>query len=122
MQAFIWVGSDEPMIRNNPVKHTRIFSFICIPHGIFQDLFGSFVLSPSDLWTSTVSNDHALYCMLNHGNTLEQLLHCLSLFSCQLESNFPPAAQLLLAQSEQGDLVGHHLRLSNVLENFSTQL
>jgi hypothetical protein len=40
----------------------------------------------------------------------------LSLSSCQLESTLPPAAQLLLSQSQQGDLVGHHLRLSNVLK------
>jgi hypothetical protein len=54
---------------------------------------------------SETSNNHALYCMLNHGNTLVQLLHCLSLSSCQLESPLPPAAQLLLSQSQQGDLV-----------------
>jgi hypothetical protein len=57
--------------------------------------------------------------MLNHGNPVVQLLHCLSLFSCQLESTLPPAAQLLLSQSQQGDLFGHHLRFSNVLERMS---
>jgi hypothetical protein len=57
--------------------------------------------------------------MLNHGNTLVQLLHCLSLSSCQLESTLPPAAQLLLSQTQQGNLVGYCLRLSNVLENIS---
>jgi hypothetical protein len=36
-----------------------------------------------------------------------------SVFSC------PPAAQFLLLQSKQGDLVGHHLRLSEVLERIS---
>jgi hypothetical protein len=53
---------------------------------------------------SETSNDHALCCMLNHANTLVQLLHCLSLSSCQLKST-PPAAQLLLSQSEYGYLV-----------------
>jgi hypothetical protein len=76
----------------------------------------------SVLWAPTVrtltetSNDHALCYTLNHGNTLVQLLHCLSLSSCQLESTLPPTAQLILSQSQQGDLVWHHLRLSNVLE------
>jgi hypothetical protein len=56
--------------------------------------------------------------MLNHGNTLVQLLHCLSLTSCQLESTLPPAAQLLLSQSQQGDLVGYHLRLLTSLRQF----
>jgi hypothetical protein len=64
------------------------------------------------LTLSETSNDHALCCMLNRGNTLVQLLHCLSLSSCQLESNF-------LSQSQQDDLVGHHLRLSYVLERIS---
>jgi hypothetical protein len=59
---------------------------------------------------SEASNDHALCCMLNHGSVLVELLHC------QLESTLPPAAQLLLSQSQQGDLVGYHLRLSNILE------
>jgi hypothetical protein len=85
----------------------------------------NFSLDPSLLWAPTVrtlsenSNDHALYCMLNHGNILVQLLRCLSLSSCQLESATPPANQLLLSQSQEGDLVGHHLRRSNVLENIS---
>jgi hypothetical protein len=35
------------------------------------------------------------------------------------KSTIPPAAQLLLLQSQQGDLVGHHLRLSNALETIS---
>jgi hypothetical protein len=48
-----------------------------------------------------------------------QLLHCLSLSSCQLELILPPAAQLFLLQSQRGDLVGHRLRLSNVLEVIS---
>jgi hypothetical protein len=52
----------------------------------------------------------------NHGNILVQLLHCLTISFFQLESTFPPIAQLLLSQSQQGDLVGHHLQLSNVLE------
>jgi hypothetical protein len=43
----------------------------------------------------------------------------LSLSSYQLESTLPPAAQLLLSQSQQGDLVWHHLQLSNVLERIS---
>jgi hypothetical protein len=30
--------------------------------------------------------------------------------------NSPPTAQLLLSQTQEGELVGHHLRLSNVLE------
>jgi hypothetical protein len=64
-------------------------------------------------------NSPALWCMLNHGNTLVQLLHCPSLPSCQLESTLPPAAQLLLSQSPQGDLVRHHLWISNVLERVS---
>jgi hypothetical protein len=65
------------------------------------------------------SNDYALCCMLNHGNTVVRLLRCLSLSSCQLESTLPPAAQLLLSQSQQGDLVGHYLRFSNVPERIS---
>jgi hypothetical protein len=65
---------------------------------------------------SETSKDHAFGCMLNHGNILVQLLHCVSLSSCQLASTLPPATQLLLSQCQQGDLVGHHLWLSNVLE------
>jgi hypothetical protein len=34
-----------------------------------------------------------------------------------LESTPPPAAQLRLSQSQPGDLVGHHLRLSNIRES-----
>jgi hypothetical protein len=55
--------------------------------------------------------------MLNHGNTLVQLLHCLSLSSSQLESAFPPA--LVSVAILTGRLVGHHLALSNVLERIS---
>jgi hypothetical protein len=51
-------------------------------------------------------------------DTFTQLLHCLSLSSCQLEWT-PPTAQLLLSQSQQGDLVGHPLRLSSVLVRIS---
>jgi hypothetical protein len=68
---------------------------------------------------SKTSNDHALYGMLNHGNTLVQLLHCIALSSCQLESTLPPTAQLLLSQSWQGHVVGPHLWLSNFLERIS---
>jgi hypothetical protein len=39
--------------------------------------------------------------------------------SCQLEITLRPAAQLLLSQSQQGDLVGHHLQLPNVREKIS---
>jgi hypothetical protein len=45
----------------------------------------SLFLDPSVLWAPTVrtisetSNYHALCCRVNHGNTLVQLLHCLSL-------------------------------------------
>jgi hypothetical protein len=39
--------------------------------------------------------------MLNHRNTLVQLLHYLSLSFCQLKSLLPPAAQLLPSQSRQ---------------------
>jgi hypothetical protein len=53
------------------------------------------------------------------GNPLVQLLHCLSLFICQPESTLAPAARLLLSQSQRSDLVGHHLRLSNLLERIS---
>jgi hypothetical protein len=62
---------------------------------------------------------YAVCCMLNYGNTLVQLLHCLSLSSCQFEWTLPPGAQLLLSQSQQGDLVGHRLRLSNFLQRIS---
>jgi hypothetical protein len=54
------------------------------------DPFVSFFLDPSVLWAPTVCtfskslNDHALCHMLNHWNTLLQLLHCLLLSSCQL--------------------------------------
>jgi hypothetical protein len=68
---------------------------------------------------SETSNDHALFCILNHGNILLQLLHCLSLSSCQLESTLPSAAQLLLSQSQQGNLIGHHLGLLRVFEGIS---
>jgi hypothetical protein len=54
--------------------------------------------------------------MQNHGNTLVQLLHCLLLSSGQLTLTLLPAAHLVLSQSEEGDLIGHHLRLSNILE------
>jgi hypothetical protein len=47
-----------------------------------------------------------------------QLLHCLSLSSYQLRTTLTFAAQLLPSQSQQGDLVGHQLRLSNVLGEF----
>jgi hypothetical protein len=57
--------------------------------------------------------------VLNHRNTPVQLLRCLSLFSSLIESTSPPAAQLLLSQARQGDLVGYHLRLSNVFERIS---
>jgi hypothetical protein len=81
-----------------------------------------FSIFPSVFWATTVhtisgtSNDHALCCMLSDGNTLVQLLHCVWFSSSLLKSTLPPAAQLLLSQSQQGDLVWHHLRLSNVLE------
>jgi hypothetical protein len=68
---------------------------------------------------SETSNHHALCSILSHGNTLVQLLHCLSLSSKQLDSTLPPAAQLLLSQTQEGDLVGNHLRLSNALEKIS---
>jgi hypothetical protein len=68
---------------------------------------------------SETSNDNAICCMLNHGNTLVQLLHRLLYSSCLPESTLPPAAQLHLLQYQQGDLVGHHLRLSNILERIS---
>jgi hypothetical protein len=83
-----------------------------------------FFLDPSVLWALTVrklsetSNDYALCCVINLWNTVVQLLHCLPLSSFQLESTPSPAAHLLLSQSEQGDLVGHHLRLSNFLREF----
>jgi hypothetical protein len=56
--------------------------------------------------------------MLNHGSTLLQMLCCLSLSRYQLESKLPPAAQFLLSQFKQGDLVGHHLWLWSVLREF----
>jgi hypothetical protein len=43
----------------------------------------------------------------------------LSLSVGQLASTLPPAALLLLSQSQQGDLGGHYLRLSNLLEGIS---
>jgi hypothetical protein len=70
----------------------------------------------------TFRNVNRSCIMLNHGNTQVQLLLCLLLSSCQLESTLPPAAQLFLSQCQQGDLVGHRLLLSNPSENFSTQL
>jgi hypothetical protein len=65
------------------------------------------------------SNDHAVCYMLNHGNTLVQMLHCLSLSSCQLEATVPPTAQFLLSQSQQGNLIINYLRISNILERIS---
>jgi hypothetical protein len=41
-----------------------------------------------------------------------------ALFSVILLS-VPPAAQLLLPQSQQDDVIGQHLQLSNVLETIS---
>jgi hypothetical protein len=64
------------------------------------------------------SKDHSICCMLNHGNTLVQLLHCLSSFS-HLESTVPPAAQLLLSHYQQGGLEGYHMLVWNVLERHS---
>jgi hypothetical protein len=84
---------------------------------IFSRSFSS--LGTHRAHTSETSNDHALCCVLNHGHTLAQWLHCLSLSSCQLESTFAPSLQLFLTQSQRGDLVGHHLRLSIVLERIS---
>jgi hypothetical protein len=84
-----------------------------------------FFLDPQDLWAPTMrilsetSNNRAVYCMLNHGSTLVQLLHYLSLSSCQLESTLPPAAQLHWSQSQLGDLVRHHLWLLNSIERIS---
>jgi hypothetical protein len=43
----------------------------------------------------------------------------LSLSSCQAESTLLPTAQLLPLQSQHGDLVRHHVRLSNILERIS---
>jgi hypothetical protein len=102
---------------NNPVK--LIFSFICIKYEMLQGLTHSvhffsilqFPWAPTVRTVSETSNHLALCRMLNHGNHV----HCLSLSSCQLKSTLPPAAQLLLSQSQQADLVGQHLRLSNVL-------
>jgi hypothetical protein len=108
---------------NYPVKH--IFSFICILWDVAKTHSVNFFLILHILWAATMetlsksSNDHAICCMLNQGNTLMQLLHCLSLSFCQFESTLPPAAQLLLLRSQQGDLVRHHLWLSNALERLS---
>jgi hypothetical protein len=49
-------------------------------------------------------------------DTLVPLPHCLSLSSCQLELTLPPAHP---QQSQQADVVGHHLLLSIVLERIS---
>jgi hypothetical protein len=53
--------------------------------------------------------------MINHGTILVQLLHCPLLSSCQLKSTLPPTAQLLLTQSQHGDLVRYHPWLSSAL-------
>jgi hypothetical protein len=66
-------------------------------------------------WPFSSLGTHALRYMLNHGNTLVPLLHCVSLSFCQLRSTLPPVAQLLLSQSQQGGLVRNHLQLSNAL-------
>jgi hypothetical protein len=71
---------------------------------------------------SETSNDHALCCMLHHGSTLVQLLHCLSLSSCQLESTFTRFKIASVAIS-----IGWHVRTSSATfkrhwEHFSTQL
>jgi hypothetical protein len=55
----------------------------------------------------------------NNGNTPVQLLHGLSLWSCQLETTLPLAAKFLLSQSHRADLIRHHLPLSNILERIS---
>jgi hypothetical protein len=44
--------------------------------------------------------------MLNLGNTIVQLLHCLSLSSCQFKSALTPAALLLLLESKLGTWSG----------------
>jgi hypothetical protein len=41
------------------------------------------------------------------------------LSSFQLESTLPPTAHLFLLQSQQGNLVRHHLRLTNIFERIS---
>jgi hypothetical protein len=43
----------------------------------------------------------------------------LSVSSCQLEWTLPPSAQMLLSQSQQGNLVRLHLWLSSVLQRIS---
>jgi hypothetical protein len=125
--ALIRVCSLHPWFvsSNNPIKH--IFSWICILQDMLQGQTHSvhFFSGPSVLRAPTVctlsetSNDHGLCCMPKYVNTLVQLLHYLSLYSCQLESALPPAGQLLLSQYPQGDLVGHHLQLSKALERIS---
>jgi hypothetical protein len=90
--------------------------------GQIQSVFFSWSFSSRGTHWGTLfetSVDYALCCMINHGITLVQLLCCLSLSSCHIESTLPPAAQLLLSQSQQGDLVGHHLWLLNILERIS---
>jgi hypothetical protein len=112
---------------SNPVKHigssSSAYRRRCCKgrptRFIYFFLDSSVLKAPTVCALSATSNYHALCCMLNYGNTLVQLLHCLSLSSCQLESTLPTAAQLLLSKSQQGDLVGYHLRLSNVLETIS---
>jgi hypothetical protein len=69
---------------------------------------------------------HSLCCMLNHGNTLVHLLYRPSSSFCRLESVLPPTTQLLLSQCLQGNLVRHHLQLSNefldpVVNHFTQQ-
>jgi hypothetical protein len=86
-------------------------------HLIFSNFFSFWAATVFTL--SETSNDYALCCVLNYGNTLVQLGYCLFLSSCRLESTLPPAAQLLLLQSQLGDMVGHHLTFSNVLEKIS---
>jgi hypothetical protein len=97
---------------NNPVK--QILHLHIIRDVARTDPFGSFnffsILHFSGHPSCTHFRNFKWPCIMlyakTHEQTVVQLLHCLSLSSCQLESTLPPAAQLLLSQSKQGTWSG----------------
>jgi hypothetical protein len=112
----IWVSSDAPMISSSVTVLLSISSPSSAYHkGCCQGRPIRLIFCRSFSSLST----HLAPTFRNFSHASCSMLHCLSLSSRLLESTLPPAAHLLLSQSQQGDLVGHHLRLSNVLEGIS---
>jgi hypothetical protein len=125
--TLIWVVRDAPMIwpQQQSCKAYFVLNLHTVRDVAMKDPFSSFFIDPSVLWAPTmctfseISNNHASCSMINHVNTLMQLLHCLLSSFCQLKSTLPPATQTLLSQSQQGNLVWHHLQLSKGTERIA---